>query len=258
MTLPVLTHDAFSFPGIRYGFFTRVGGVSDGIFESLNCGIGSGDDVNKVHENRSRIAASVGVPYSHLLTCYQIHSSKVVPVTAPWPVTDRPKADAMVTKQKGMALAIATADCGPILFYDPEAKVIGAAHAGWRGAVDGVLENTVDAMEQLGGRAENIHAVIGACIQQASYEVGPEFPAPFLQQDEGNRAFFKEALRAQHFMFDLPGYIRHRLLQAGLENVHNLGFDTFADEATFFSYRRRTLRGDTGHGTLLSVITLAD
>ncbi len=251
--LPFLMHPLFDNSGIRYGFFTREGGVSTGLFASLNCGE-KGDDPKNVQENLRRVASAMEVAPAQLFSCRQIHSSTVITLAKPW--DRRPEADAMVTREKGFALGIKSADCAPVLFHDPVAKVIGAAHAGWKGAVGGILENTVKTMEQLGAKPANISAVIGACIQQNSYEVGPEFPEPFLKQDADNARFFKKAPRAGHFLFDLPGYAQHRLSLPGLKAVHSLGFDTCTDEARFFSYRRATLRKENGNGTLLSLIVL--
>jgi YfiH family protein len=254
---PFLTHSAFKPDGIRYGFFTREGGVSTGVFESLNVSErpNERDTPENVQENLRRIAEAMGVEASQLISCKQTHSKIVMTVDKPWTV--RPEADGIVTKTRGLALGIKTADCGPVLFHDDKANVIGACHAGWRGAVGGVLEETVKSMEKLGATASNISAIVGACIQQNSYEVGPEFPAPFLKQDEANNAFFKKAPRENHFLFDLPGYIQHRLKLLGLKQALTLGFDTCTDEKRFFSYRRATLRKDGDNGTLLSVIVLA-
>ncbi|MBI3418527.1 MAG: peptidoglycan editing factor PgeF [Proteobacteria bacterium] len=251
---PFLTHPALNDKKIRHGFFTREGGVSEGLFVSLNCGESSKDDPKNVDENLNRTAQAMQA--AHLLSCHQIHSTIVIPVTKAWTRDQKPQADAMVTREKGVALGIKTADCAPVLFFDAKAKVIGAAHAGWRGAVDGMLENTVAAMEKLGARAENIRAVIGPCIQQNSYEVGHEFPAPFLKQDVANEGFFKKSSREGHFLFDLPGYVVKRLKVNGLKETHSIGFDTCSDESRFFSYRRATLRRESAHGTLLSVIVL--
>jgi YfiH family protein len=243
---------------MRYGFFTRDGGVSTGLFESLNCAErpNERDTLENVQENLRRIAGAIQVQETHLITCRQTHSKIALTVDDPWTRETRPEADAMVTRQRGLALGIKTADCGPVLFYDDKAKIIGAAHAGWRGALGGILEETVKAMERLGAKASNISSIVGACIQQNSYEVGPEFPAPFLKQDVANESFFKKAPRTAHFLFDLPGYIQHRLQIMGLKNAHTLGFDTCTDEKRFFSYRRATLNKEGDNGTLLSVIVL--
>ncbi|HVY13137.1 MAG TPA: peptidoglycan editing factor PgeF [Alphaproteobacteria bacterium] len=250
---PFLTHAALQ---TRHGFFTREGGVSTGLYASLNCGYGSKDDNEKVSENLRRVATAMHVEPPNLLSCRQIHSNRVVTVTKPWPREERPEADGMVTREKNIALGALSADCAPVLFHDVQAGVIGAAHAGWKGALGGVLEETVSAMEKLGAKLANITAVVGACIQQNSYEVGPEFPAPFLKQDAANESFFKKAPREGHFLFDLPGYAQRRLKLRGLMNVHSLGFDTCSDETRFFSYRRATKRKEAGNGTLISAIVL--
>jgi len=244
-------------PAIRHGFFGRDGGVSTGPFASLNCSASSGDDAANVTENRRRIAAQLGLSLDQLVLCQQIHSADVVVIDAPWPAGNRPRADAMVTKRRGLALGILTADCAPILFADPEAGVIGAAHAGWRGAVSGVAEATIAAMEREGATLKRIRAAIGPCIGFASYEVGPEFPAPFLAQDPENGRFFRPAARAHHHFFDLTGYVRARLAQAGITQIEATGGDTAAEPARFFSYRRMCLEGAQQFGHELSAICLA-
>jgi len=253
---PFLTHPQFGAENIRYGFFTREGGVSQGPYASLNCGELSNDSPENIQENFRRILAAIDLSPANLVSCGQIHSTVVVTVTKPWARDQRPRADAMVTREKGIGLGIKTADCAPVLFYDAKAKVIGAAHAGWRGALGGILEETIAAMKKLGAQAENIQAVIGPCIQQNSYEVSAEFPAPFLKQDSANEQFFKKAPRENHLLFDLPGYAQRRLKLSGLKEVYSLGFDTCSDEKRFFSYRRTTKRGEKAHGTLMSVILL--
>lgn len=254
----MITVGALDFPDIRHAFFTRAGGVSDGIFASLNCGFGSSDDAAAVTENRRRVAAMLGVEPNGLLTCYQIHSPEVVTVDRPWPRKDHPRADAMVTRQPGLALGILTADCAPVLFTDPAARVIGAAHAGWRGAVGGVLEATVAAMTALGASPARISAGIGPCIAQRSYEVGPEFPAPFMAEDVENAEFFIPAPRAGHFLFDLVGYVTLRLKRLGLARVDYAGGDTAADADRFFSYRRSCHQKEPDYGREISAICLAE
>lgn len=241
---------------IRHAFFTRQGGVSEGIYASLNCGYGSNDDRAKVMENRRRALAMIELPEEALATTYQIHSADVAEVTDPWPLDARPKVDAMVTRRPDVALGIGTADCTPVLFADPEARIVGAAHAGWRGAVNGVVEATVRRMEELGAEPGRIHAAVGPCIGSASYEVGPEFPQPFLEQDPGNRRFFIPSQREGRFMFDLPGYVVSRLQRLGLAAVEHTGHDTCAEADLFFSYRRTTLAGEKDYGRGLSVIAL--
>ena len=243
--------------GIRHGFFTREGGVSEGLYASLNCGLGSGDDPERVEENRARAMRQVGVAPGSLAACYQVHSPTAVETDSPWDRDARPRADAIVTTQRGLALGILSADCAPILFADPQAGVIGAAHAGWRGAVSGVIENTLAAMARHGARVERVTAAIGPCIGPSSYEVGPDFPAAFLAEDPGATRFFVPAKRAGHWMFDLPGYVAWRLSRAGVAAVERLPHDTAAEEDRFFSWRRTSLRGEKDYGRLLSAIALA-
>jgi YfiH family protein len=251
----VIALDALKAPGIAHGFFTRDGGVSRGIYASLNCGGGSGDDADCVAENRARAAAALGVARDALATNHQVHGIDVVTVEQAWRHGERPRADGMVTKRRGVALGILTADCVPVLFVDAEAGVVGAAHAGWRGALGGVLGATVRAMAALGADPGRIRAGFGPAIAQASYEVGPEFPGPFLAQDSGNQQFFI-ALPNGKFRFDLPRYVRARLDGLGLAAVAATGGDTAADSARFFSYRRSRLAGEPDYGRLLSAIAI--
>ena len=248
---------ALSLPGIRHGFFTRVGGVSAGVYASLNCGFGAKDEAARVSENRARAMKLLRLSPSALATAKQVHGAETVVVEKPWPEDLAPRADALVTNRPGIALGILTADCAPILLADSEARIIGAAHAGWRGALQGVIEAVVAAMEDLGASAPRICAAIGPCIGRSSYEVGPEFPAPFLAQDPANAAFFARGARAGHFLFDLPGYTEKRLKALGLKRVELSGADTAAEAARFFSYRRACLKGEPGHGLGLSAIALA-
>ncbi|HEV2549339.1 MAG TPA: peptidoglycan editing factor PgeF [Stellaceae bacterium] len=248
---------ALDLPIIRHGFFTRQGGVSEGIFASLNCGFGSSDDAAKVAENRVRAMAVLGLSGDRLATCYQVHSAEVVVVDRPWPRDQRPRADAMVTRTPEIALGILTADCAPVLFADAEARVIGAAHAGWRGALSGVLEATVEAMKKLGATPPRIHAAIGPCIGWNSYEVGPEFPAPFLAENAANASFFRPAPREGHFLFDLAGYGAARLKRLGLAPIETIPGNTAAEAARFFSYRRSCRRKEPDYGRELSAIALA-
>jgi YfiH family protein len=244
-----------SYPGIHHAFFTRQGGVSDGIYASLNGGLGSSDDPSRVAENRRRMAEHLGVQPDDLISVHQVHSPDVVTVEGPWTGT-RPKADGMVTRVPGLALGITTADCGPVLFADPHAGVIGAAHAGWRGAFTGVLEATIAAMEGLGARRDKIIAVLGPMISQAAYEVGPEFVARFLEADAGNTRFFAPGRKPDHAQFDLPGFIGARLEHAGIGEVVDLRLCTYSDEEKFYSFRRTTHRGEPDYGRLISAITL--
>lgn len=241
---------------VRHGFFCRTGGVSEGLFSSLNCGYGSGDDAAKVTENRRRALAMLDLENGRLVTAYQVHSPDVVEVKQPWAREDAPEADAMVTRERGLALGILTADCVPVLLADAQAGVIGAAHAGWKGALTGVVERTVAAMAALGAEPKRIVAGIGPAIAQRSYEVGPEFPAPFLEQDMRNADFFCPAQREGHFHFDLKGYVARRLAVAGLTTIQTLPCDTCAEDARFFSYRRACHRREPDYGRGLSAIYL--
>ncbi|WP_374384366.1 peptidoglycan editing factor PgeF [Dongia sp.] len=242
-------------PGIRHGFLTRNGGVSDGIYDSLNCGLGTTDERDRVMENRARAVKAAGLTDTPLSTAYQVHSAKVLVVDRPLDQSNRPEVDGLVTNTQGVNLGVLTADCGPVLFADAAAGVVGAAHAGWKGAVGGVLEETVRVMETLGARRENIVAAIGPCIGQASYEVGTEFPAPFIAQDPANARFFA-ANACRKFQFDLAGYCASRLEKLGLGTVIATGHDTCALEDDFFSYRRKTKRGEPDYGRQVSVIGL--
>ncbi|WP_306117666.1 MULTISPECIES: peptidoglycan editing factor PgeF [unclassified Roseitalea] len=241
--------------GVRHGFFTRQGGVSRGLYNALNAGLGSGDDPAAVHENRRRIALALGTD-APPTTCHQVHSADAVAIDAPLPLKARPKADALVTATPGLAIGILTADCAPVLFADARARVIGAAHAGWQGALAGVLENTVAAMEGLGAARTAIRAVIGPTIGQASYEVGPEFHDRFVAADPDNARWFAAGDAAGHHRFDLPGYCRMRLERAGIA-ARWTGQCTYGDPARFFSYRRATHRGESDYGRQMSAIVLA-
>jgi len=242
-------------PDIAHGFFGRKGGVSQGIFASLNCGPGSGDARADVIENRRRVADALDAD-ARLLTVYQIHGPNVVTVTAPWNIGEGPQADAVVTSVPGIALGILTADCAPVLFADAEAKIVGAAHAGWKGALGGVTDATVAAMEALGAKRHRIAAGIGPCISQTKYEVGPEFRNRFADADSRNIRFFVPGDRAHHFRFDLEGCVAERLKAAGIASVEQLSTCTYADESDFFSYRRATHRGESDYGRQVSAIAL--
>lgn len=241
--------------GIRHAFFTRIGGVSGGLYASLNVGFGSDDEKEHVQRNRERALAALGGAAA-LNTVYQIHGREVAVADVPWDAPAAPKADAMVTDRPGIAIGILTADCAPVLLADPENRVIGAAHAGWRGAVGGVLTATVEAMERLGADRRAIRAAVGPTIAQASYEVGPEFPAAFLEEARENRRFFSPASRAGHHMFDLTGYVASRLAALDIAMAETLDRDTCAEEDLFFSYRRTTLRKEADYGRELSAIVL--
>ncbi|MFI5015566.1 MAG: peptidoglycan editing factor PgeF [Hyphomicrobiales bacterium] len=244
-------------PGITHAFFTREGGVSDGVYASLNGGLGSGDERARVIENRARMAASLGVAPERFATVYQVHSPDVIVIDKTWDEAARPKADALVTRMPFLAIAVSSADCGPILFADAEARVVGAAHAGWKGALGGVIEATIAAMEGEGASRERIRAALGPMISRSAYEVGPEFAARFREADPGNAAFFEPSERQGHFMFDLPAYIGVRLAAARIGAVDDLGCCTYGDEARFFSYRRMTHRREPDYGRHLSAIALA-
>ncbi len=252
ITLDLLDHDL----GIRHAFFSRQGGVSAGFFESLNCGFGSGDAAETVTRNRAIATARLGFSPDRLVTCYQVHSTTVITVEKPWPRDAAPRADGLVTRGSGIALGILTADCAPILFADAVARVIGAAHGGWRGALGGIVEATLDRMEALGAERTRIRAGVGPCIAQSSYEVGPEFPQPFLAHDPASAAYFAPAERPGRFMFDLPGYIERRLARAGVPVIERAAHDTVTEDTHFFSYRRACVRGEPVYGRALAAIAL--
>jgi len=242
-------------PGLRHAFFTREGGVSDGIYAGLNGGLGSNDVAANVQENRRRMAERIGVAPENFLSLHQIHSPDVVVATGPWGSPARPKADAIVTRTPDLAIGVTTADCGPVLFADPSHRVIGAAHAGWKGALTGVLEATLSAMETLGAARGHIVAAIGPMIRQPSYEVGAEFVERFLSSAPDNATFFLPSAREGHAMFDLAGFIRMRLEKAGVLLIDDLGLDTYADER-FFSYRRSVHRNEPDYGRHVHAIVL--
>jgi YfiH family protein len=248
--LEIITVDALP---VQHGFFTRKGGASSGIFAGLNCGVGSSDQTEAVAINRTRVAEAMGVPLDHLVGVHQVHSPDVVTVTGPLPV--RPQADAMVTATPGIALSILTADCQPVLFCDPAAGVIGAAHAGWRGTFGGVLEATVAAMADLGATPAGIRAIIGPSISQAAYEVGPEFFETFADEDRDNIRFFANG-KGDRMLFDLPAYGLHRLRAAGVGHAEWTRHCTYADPERFFSFRRTTHMGEADYGRLISAIRL--
>ena len=250
MMLEIITSDALA---CRHGFFTRKGGASSGIFAGLNCGTGSSDQTEAVAINRARVTTAMDLPPEALVTVHQVHSAKAIPVTGP--LTIRPEADAMVTATPGVLLGILTADCQPVLFHDPVAQVIGAAHAGWRGAVDGVLEATLDAMESLGAQRSQITAVIGPTISQSAYEVGPEFLDRFRAEDDEATRFFANG-KGDRMLFDLPGYGLYRLRQAGVGHAEWTGHCTYRDPARFYSFRRTTHAAEADYGRLISTIRL--
>jgi len=247
-----------SVTGIRHAFFSRLGGVSQGLYASLNCGYGSGDDGGRVADNRHRALDRLGRSGDDLVTLHQVHSADalVVEAAGTWAADAAPRADGMATNVPGVALGVLTADCAPVLFADGDAGVIGAAHAGWKGALAGIIESTVEAMTGLGAEASNISAAIGPCIQQESYEVGPEFHSGFVDEESGSARFFVASAREGRFMFDLAGYVEHQLRSLGLERVDVVDVDTYTDEDRFFSYRRATHRGEPDYGRGLSAILL--
>ena len=244
-------------PHVRHGFFTREGGVSGGIFASLNCGYGSGDDREAVAANRDIAARKLGRAGSELVTGYQVHGTDIAHVEAVWRPSAQPRIDGMVTDRTGVVLGILTADCAPVLLADAGSGVIGAAHAGWKGAFSGVVEATIAAMERLGAERGRIRAAIGPCIGRDSYEVGPEFRDRFLAADPVDARWFRPSPRDGHALFDLAGYLAARLGKLGLAGVTTTGGDTLADESRFFSYRRACLAGGADYGRMVSAITLA-
>jgi len=233
-------------PGIRHAFFTRAGGVSGGVYASLNAGVGSNDAPQNVAENRARMASALGVPPERFLTCYQVHSPKAVVAVEPWGADARPRADAIVTTVAGLAIGVSTADCGPVLFADAQARVIGAAHAGWRGALAGVTDETIAAMERLGAARERIVAAVGPMIRQPNYETGT---------DVWDR-FFRPSTRERHFMLDLAGYVVARLAAARIGTIEDVDACTYQDAEKFFSYRRMTHRGEADYGRHINAIVL--
>jgi len=257
--IPPLRSDLLSAAaGLRHGVFSRRGGVSDGLYESLNCGFGSSDNPANVTINRARALMALGTQPGNLVTAYQVHSPIAVCVKRPWKEDKAPKADALVTNQPGVTLGILTADCAPILLVDETSGVIGAAHGGWRGALTGILEATIEAMTNLGAQPSRIAAAIGPCIGFDSYEVGLEFPDPFLAENQADASYFRDAPRPDHFLFDLVGYVARRLHSAGITNIDRLDCDTFAEEASFFSCRRALHRSEEDYGRVISAISLAD
>ena len=252
ITCPALS----GLPGIRHGFFTRQGGVSSGIFASLNCGPGSNDDLAKVGQNRARVAEALSGKPEMLCTAHQVHSNKALIIEKPWAPGEAPQVDALVTKTPGIILGVLTADCLPILLADEKARVIAAAHAGWKGAFSGIIEAAIEAMESLGAARARMLAAIGPGIGQASYEVDAAFRERFLADDAHNEQFFIAGARSGHFLFDLPAYGKERLRDAGVSHINILARDTCFEEDTFFSYRRSCLRKEPGYGRQISAITL--
>jgi YfiH family protein len=257
MLEPIQAQCLASLPGLRHGFFTRKGGVSGLLYSSLNCGPGSSDEPSHVGENRARVAKHLGAAEPEVVTLYQTHSATALAVEGPFPANGRPKADALVTRTPGLAIGALTADCAPVLFADPEARVVGAAHAGWRGAAAGILEAAIAEMERLGGRRARIFAAIGPSINQAAYEVGPEFKAALIDGNLDNARFFDQSEPNARPHFDLPGYVESRLGAAGLAGIERQSPCTYANESLFYSFRRSKHRGEADYGRQISAIVVA-
>jgi len=254
MVQPLLADEIAGLPGIAHGFFTRRGGVSQGVYTSLNCGAGSRDDPASVRENRARVAMHLGA--SELVSAYQVHGTTALVVDAPWPADGRPQADAMVTATRGLALGVLTADCAPVLLADPQGHVVAAVHAGWRGALAGILEAALATMVRLGAAPERIRAAVGPCIGQAAYEVGPEFETEFRERDPASATFFARKSAEIRPRFDLSGYVAHRLRRAGVERAGGITACCYTLQEDFFSYRRSRLRGEMDYGRQISAIVL--
>ena len=252
-----LRAEALALPGLAHAFFTRRGGVPTGLYDSLNGGVGSRDQPEAVRDNRARMAAALGLAPDQLAIPYQVHSPDVATISSPFAPEARPRCDALVTATPGLGLGVTGADCGMILFADPGARVVGAAHAGWKGALAGVIEATVEAMARLGARPERVSAALGPCIAQGSYEVGPEFIAAFAGADADSARFFVPSVNPERAMFDLHAYIAARAARAGVGRFEDLGLDTYADEGRFFSFRRATHRKEPDYGRLVAAIALA-
>ena len=256
MTLPAIEAGTLARrSGLKHGFFTRQGGVSEGLYASLNCGLGSRDAREHVFENRRRVAAHLGVAPEFMVNGYQVHGAEVAVAETPWTPAEAPHADALVTRTPGLALAVSTADCAPVLLADPDSRVVGAVHAGWKGAFTGVLDATLRVMERLGAERARVVAAIGPAISGAAYEVGPEFRERFLAADPGNDAFFRGGERLR---FDLPAYVAVRLMGLGIREVEDVALCTYRDEARFFSFRRATHRGEPDYGRLFSAVVLTN
>nr|WP_314437482.1 peptidoglycan editing factor PgeF [uncultured Brevundimonas sp.] len=251
--IAAITHPLLTAAGFRHGFFTRAGGVSTGIYEGLNAGVGSKDDPAAVAENRRRVAEAMGVDADHLNGCYQIHSAVARVADGPWH-GDRPEGDAVVSATPGLVCSVLTADCAPILMADPETRIVSAVHAGWKGALGGVVHSAVAAMEALGADPRRVVAVVGPCIAQPSYEVGVDFETRFAHHDRGGERFFHPGAAPDKRQFDLPGFVLWRLQQAGVGQAVWTGHDTCADETRFFSNRRALQQGEPDFGRLISVI----
>jgi len=249
--------DVLALPGIRHAFFTREGGVSAGCYASLNGGVGSADDKDRVIENRARMAAALAVGPDRFLTAFQIHSPHVVVADTPWTAAARPRADGIVTRTPALAIGVSTADCGPVLFAEPHARIVGAAHAGWRGALSGIVEATIAAMEALGAARDKISAAVGPMIRQSNYEVGADLMARFAAEDPESATFFAPTPRPGHALFDLSGYVTARLRRAGIRHIEDIGLCTYGDPSLFYSYRRATHCAESDYGRHVSAIVLA-
>lgn len=260
MLTPIQTPRLASLKHVRHGFFTREGGVSTGLYASLNCGLGSQDKSDSVLENRRRVSEHLGGTHGQVVTLYQEHGTRALTVTAPLPRTDLPRADAVVTATPGLVIGVLTADCAPVLFADPVAGIVAAAHAGWRGAAAGILESTVAEMERIGAQRSRITASLGPCINQPAYEVGPEFEAQLLALAPSNGRFFTQANeKAAHpakAKFDLPGYVLNRLNLIGLGVIENGAACTYENESQFFSFRRTTHQKEPDYGRQISAIVV--
>lgn len=242
--------------GISHGFFTRQGGVSTGLYSALNCGLGSNDDPDLVRQNRARVAQALGAERPEVLTLHQVHSATALVVDAPFSSSTLPRADALVTRTPGLVIGALAADCTPVLFADPQTRIIAAAHAGWRGALGGILESAVDVMIGLGADRRHIRAAVGPCINQPAYEVGPEFEAEFLKADASNARFFMRPTTGARTHFDLPGYVESRLSLSGIGAVERRSLCSYENESRFFSYRRATHRKEPDYGRQISAIVL--
>ncbi|NKB53619.1 MAG: peptidoglycan editing factor PgeF [Rhizobiaceae bacterium] len=252
--LPIQSQLLDDLEGIKHGYFTRQGGVSKGIYSGLNAGLGSGDNRQDVVENRRRITQQLKVAEDKLAAPYQVHSPDVVIADQAW-TNDRPKADGVVTNQPGLAIGVVTADCGPVLFADADAGIIGACHAGWKGALGGVLENTVAKMVEIGAQPASITAILGPTISQKNYQVGPGFPDPFLSRSAENLRYFTTSDKTDHYQFDLTGYIVDRLAKTGIR-ANAVNRCTYGEEDNFYSYRRTTHRNESDYGRQLSAIVM--
>ena len=257
MHSPIEAENLKALPGIRHGFFTRAGGVSAGIYAGLNCGLGSSDDTANVIENRRRVSAHLGGAHDGVVTLYQEHGVTALAIDKPFARDALPKADAVVTATPGLVIGVLTADCAPVLFADAEARIVAAAHAGWRGAVNGIIGSTIAEMERLGAQRRRIVAAIGPCINQAAYEVGDAFEADVVVRDPANARFFARPAQKAKPHFDLPAYVLHRLTEAGVTNVSNRALCTHASESLFFSYRRTSQRQEPDYGRQISAIVVA-